>query len=1639
MPREIWSIQLEVTLQKALQQLSVLEARLNKIETKFKTLGASTSPAAGKNLDKLNKSTKAAGDSATAAQGKFSRFFTAIRAQGDNFVTILARRLAFMAAALIEVFAFAFALAIPAAFYKSIKAGADFEDAMLRTATVSAKGIENMEQHYTKLSLAARQMAIQVAFSATEVANAMFELASSGFDVNEIIDTMPAVINFAGAAMTDLTTSVDLMTQVMKSFGLEASDMDDVSDVLISGLNNTTLNVDRLTAAFRFAAPAGGAFRENIVDVTSVLSLFVDATKQGGIAGRAYRFMLASLANPTSEAAAIFGSLTSAIDGSRVEMLNITDEGVSAADVLSQLSLTTITTSQVLEAFGNRSGPVVALALVRLRDSYEKTGEGVEEFTNDLRKLEEILESSKAADTARLQYERFLESTSNNFRLLGAVVEEAMLQIFSAFGPVVLSFTKLMQAILSNRDNIQLFIGVAKQLAILLGALAAKWILGVIHSSRILNTILSATAAGASKVTVAIGLMSKAWQWFKANLGLFAFIAVVNIFAAIEERMNTTTRVLDFFTDRQQAAADRAKGVAREWSVWLIVVDAFTIALNMMAWAIVKVIQYSAQATAYIASWIPGMQKASEWGYELADALGFTAQGYVDNNNAIAESFGYRDRLLTQQEQEIEQQRKLIAVTAERLGLSEMEANALWTLDEATTELLASTLERIEKDEEAIIALQEGEDWALKRKAADESLNSTVRDVIRLAIQRRKELENVKAAMKAEEEAAKELAAAYKKVFPEQDKGTEGMKQMVLVLQDMAKNKIPLTEGQLLSLNDQFKEYERQIREGAIPETASVSWYMGYLQLALEAARLEMGLIIGKATEWEVATKDLPPLLKTLEEQLRDTFETKTTEEFGEAIDQLGADFRMLAAAGDLVSDGMKKEFQKRLVETAKEMMVAGEMSEELWNELALVANQFGFMLPVSIDHANRMLEQFDEKTGETTEHTKTAFEDMFDKITSGMGNAIGEMIFSATSFGEFIEDLFKGLLKMLVTQAFAGILAEFGNMLFDMGNDLDGFAGAAQDGFGSMLEGVKGLFKDFSGGTIALLGGLAVAAFGIFKALFGKDGELENVKKDLAAVGGVTDELAKKIRETARETGRWAAEAIHLRDIMDETGVTVDNFNGFVAITHRVLSALDIGQISAAEATSTLNDAFSELVTEMENLGIVGNASVIALMRDIRARGLEVASVIEYIDENMRSAADGLNTLVTASLGPLDAWTEALRELEEGNDEYILALATTEAEIGRLGRLALVVFNEMIANGSSVTEALDAIGPSLDIIRQALAATGIDGGKALRELLKWRNLVEQNRDIVDGFEALNQILTGLANVGLLTQQTFEDLLLQASQLALDLTEAGVSGRDAFVLMAPFLDNIIRLAREQGLEIDAATQALINQAEEYGVLGHSAQTEQDVMREGFDLVTRAINRLIETLGGVPIELENIGDSFDQARDQAAQAFDDIETKGRNAFKNLSNAAQLEAEHIMDAFGDVEEDLVGNTVFRNIRDKGSVFLEQLGKKALDVQGDMRFAGVDSFPNMATPTPTIITSTPTPNLSSDRRGMTAFEQQNLAILGQIVKAVLSTGRRGGGGTDDSGKGSNLRQALSEVIREATLDGDAEINVDSVGRLI
>jgi TP901 family phage tail tape measure protein len=105
-----------------------------------------------------------------------------------------------------------------------------------------------------QLELLARKLGITTFSSATDAAKGMEVLAKAGFDATQVTQALPGVLALAATEEMKVEKAADIATKTMKAFGLQASEMTRVADVLAYVSMKTATDVKGLGAAMPYVA-----------------------------------------------------------------------------------------------------------------------------------------------------------------------------------------------------------------------------------------------------------------------------------------------------------------------------------------------------------------------------------------------------------------------------------------------------------------------------------------------------------------------------------------------------------------------------------------------------------------------------------------------------------------------------------------------------------------------------------------------------------------------------------------------------------------------------------------------------------------------------------------------------------------------------------------------------------------------------------------------------------------------------------------------------------------------------------------------------------------------------------------------------------------------------------------------------------------------------------------------------------------------------------------------------------------------------------------------------------------------------------------------------------------------------------------
>lgn len=298
-----------------------------------------------------------------------------------------------------------------------VKTSSSFESAMSRVQAVSGASGGELQ----KLNKKAQELGATTAWSASEVADGMTEMAKAGWGASDIIDGMSGVLNAASASGEDLAQVSTIVADAITGFGLKAKDASRVADLLTESANAGTIDITDLGESFKYISPIAKTMGFSIEDVTTAISAMSMSGIKGSQAGTSLRTMLTRMVKPTDD-------VKNAMDELGIKLTNQDGSFKSLNTIMSEMrgKFSGMTDEQktyyatVLAGQEGMSGLLSILGLTQ--EEYDKISESMKNC------------SGVAEDTAKTMLDNF----GGQLTILKSSLESVAIQ----FGEVLLPYFK---------------------------------------------------------------------------------------------------------------------------------------------------------------------------------------------------------------------------------------------------------------------------------------------------------------------------------------------------------------------------------------------------------------------------------------------------------------------------------------------------------------------------------------------------------------------------------------------------------------------------------------------------------------------------------------------------------------------------------------------------------------------------------------------------------------------------------------------------------------------------------------------------------------------------------------------------------------------------------------------------------------------------------------------------------------------------------------------------------------------------------------------------------------------------------------------------------------------------------------------
>ena len=310
----------------------------------------------------------------------------------------------------------------------SILTFANFDDVMRQVGATSGATGEELSD----LTDLAKEMGASTRFSATQAAGGLKAMSLAGLSASQQMAALPKVLELAAAGSVDLETAAGISTTALAQFGLEASSLGDINNILVTAFTSSATNIQDLGLAMQYAGPVAKAAGSDFKETATVLALLAKNGFSGEKAGTALRAAYARLLNPVTQA-------KEAIERLGLQTRDTSGQLLPMTQILRNLKSVGADAADMIRIFGVEAAPALSSAVGMNSAAFEELIAKFQEMGNVSGDVAQKMEAGIGGQL------RSLEAAWEGVKIsVGEAIDEQS----------SLKLDELVQAINTNKDAI---------------------------------------------------------------------------------------------------------------------------------------------------------------------------------------------------------------------------------------------------------------------------------------------------------------------------------------------------------------------------------------------------------------------------------------------------------------------------------------------------------------------------------------------------------------------------------------------------------------------------------------------------------------------------------------------------------------------------------------------------------------------------------------------------------------------------------------------------------------------------------------------------------------------------------------------------------------------------------------------------------------------------------------------------------------------------------------------------------------------------------------------------------------------------------------------------------------------------------
>lgn len=185
--------------------------------------------------------------------------------------------------------------------------------------------------------------------------------------------------------------------------------------------------------------------------------------------------------------------------------------------------------------------------------------------------------------------------------------------------------------------------------------------------------------------------------------------------------------------------------------------------------------------------------------------------------------------------------------------------------------------------------------------------------------------------------------------------------------------------------------------------------------------------------------------------------------------------------------------------------------------------------------------------------------------------------------------------------------------------------------------------------------------------------------------------------------------------------------------------------------------------------------------------------------------------------------------EINQSRDKLSAFGETGEETFNRIGLYASNIFAETLTQTGSLSQAFEAVKPSLQTLTEVMGATGMETSGTTQKMLDLYGTMTDNADVFQSIDGLGAMMDGLGGYFKNNQELFNAFGSDAVGLMNEMVSRGMSVAEAQVYMQGPLQKLWESWKGGKVTVDDATRAMLEQAETAGVVGEDQRNVNERM------------------------------------------------------------------------------------------------------------------------------------------------------------------------------------------------------------------